>query len=316
LLRWAALSLGFGCAIAALAGQGGRWNATFDVLNHFAPFWLVGALLALGLWLSTGRAGRLTPAFSALAILAAGLQVAPELFAPRSLAAARPGAETLKIIQFNLWENNIDQAGTLKWILAQNADIVVVQEALGTPKIVRGLRTLYPYRRTCQGVTYCETEIFSKRPPMASAGLFDPFGLPAAWVEFDGAGGPFIVLGMHAMWPIPGGPQQTQSAFLARIMASLPKDRMIVTGDFNSTPWSFALRRQDHLFGIERRTHALASWPGWLDRPLKFGPPIPFLPIDQVYAGPGWRTLSVVRGPRLGSDHYPVIVTLQADGPR
>ena len=34
------------------------------------------------------------------------------------------------------------------------------------------------------------------------------------------------------------------------------------------------------------------------------------LPIDHVYAGPGWRTVSVQRGPKLGSDHYPVIVTL------
>jgi endonuclease/exonuclease/phosphatase (EEP) superfamily protein YafD len=252
---------------------------------------------------------------SAVTVVVVGLQRAPEVLARGAAPAAQPGAETLKVIQFNLWENNVDQAGTLKWLLAQNADIVVVEEALGTPQIVRGLRKAYPYRRTCTGVTYCETEIFSKRRPVASQGLFDRFGVPAAWVEFDGAGGPFIVLGMHAMWPVPGGPQQTQSAFLAKVLSSLPKDRMIVTGDFNSTPWSFALLRQDEMFGLERRTHGLASWPGWLDHPFRLQPPFPVLAIDQVYAGRGWRTLSVERGPRLGSDHYPVIVTLQASSP-
>ena len=45
----------------------------------------------------------------------------------------------------------------------------------------------------------------------------------------------------------------------------------------------------------------------------------PLLPIDHLYAGPGWATVSVRRGPPLGSDHYPLVVTLAPvarDGPR
>lgn len=44
----------------------------------------------------------------------------------------------------------------------------------------------------------------------------------------------------------------------------------------------------------------------------RFKPPTPFpmLPIDHVYAGKGWRAVSVTRGPRLGSDHYPMVVVL------
>ncbi|MGH7012300.1 MAG: hypothetical protein ACREEX_15810, partial [Caulobacteraceae bacterium] len=38
--------------------------------------------------------------------------------------------------------------------------------------------------------------------------------------------------------------------------------------------------------------------------------PFPFLPIDQVYAGDSWKTVSVKLGPRLGSDHLPVVVVL------
>ena len=50
---------------------------------------------------------------------------------------------------------------------------------------------------------------------------------------------------------------------------------------------------------------------GAADRgPAGMGLPFALLPIDHVSAGPGWRTVRVERGPLLGSDHYPVIVTL------
>lgn len=85
---------------------------------------------------------------------------------------------------------------------------------------------------------------------------------------------------------------------------------MIIAGDFNSTPWSFARRRDDRDFGLIRRTRALFTWPAEKISHNRLPAPFPYLPIDHVYAGPGWATVSVERGPRLGSDHYPVVVTL------
>src|SRR3546814_2882605 len=86
---------------------------------------------------------------------------------------------------------------------------------------------------------------------------------------------------------------------------------MIVTGDFNSAPFSFAMRRGERAIGLTRRDRALASFP---TEKKAIGPlrsPVPVVAIDHVYAGPGWATAKVERGPGgLGSDHYPVIVTL------
>ena len=316
LLKWAAFAIALGCAAAALLGQAGRWNGGLDVLNHFEPIWLFGAVLAAVVWLAIGRTGWLIPALASLAVMIALVQIGPELMARRPRAAVAPGAETLKIIQFNLWHNNVDRQATLRWLLAQNADVVILEEALGNAEIVHNLKSVYPYRRTCAGLTYCEIEIFSKRAPLSNGGLIDELGIPAAWVIYPGSGGPFAVMGTHAVWPLPAAPQQWQSATLAKVLDHLPKDRMIVAGDFNSTPWSFALRRQDRLFGLQRLTHGLASFPARAYPKLNLKAPFPFLPIDQVYAGKGWRTISVQRGPRLGSDHYPVIVTLQAVGAR
>lgn len=94
------------------------------------------------------------------------------------------------------------------------------------------------------------------------------------------------------------------SARLLQLMKDQPRERAILVGDFNSTPWSFARRREDAALGMERRTHALPTWPA----NGLFG--LAFLPIDHVYAGSAWDTVSITRGPRLGSDHYPVVAVL------
>ena len=85
---------------------------------------------------------------------------------------------------------------------------------------------------------------------------------------------------------------------------------LILAGDFNSTPWSFTLRRQDKRLGLERLTRALPSWPTARRTIWGIGWPLPVLPIDHVYAGRAWRAVSVRRGPSLGSDHFPIVVQI------
>jgi endonuclease/exonuclease/phosphatase (EEP) superfamily protein YafD len=90
---------------------------------------------------------------------------------------------------------------------------------------------------------------------------------------------------------------------LADVIDRYDHSRLIVAGDFNLAPWSFGLRRLDNRLGLERRDRALFSWPAYRSR-------IPFVPLDHVYAGAAWRTVSIERGPSLGSNHYPVVATL------
>ena len=134
---------------------------------------------------------------------------------------------------------------------------------------------------------------------------------PMARATFAEADGGYTVMGGHLTWPIPPGRQQAGARQFAEMAGHFPKPRLIVAGDFNSTPWSHTLRRIDRAFGLERRDRADFSWP--VDRVSRFrlSAPFPFLPIDHLYAGSDWRTVKVERGPRgLGSDHLPLIVTL------
>jgi endonuclease/exonuclease/phosphatase (EEP) superfamily protein YafD len=289
------------CALAAALAQLGRRSVGWDVLTHAAPVYLAGGFLALAAALVFhDRTRALALIFGAAAAVAALLLMAPEYLrsaGPRARADA-PGA--LKLVQFNAWGGQGGDGRIIEWIAAQHPDVVIMEESS------RSLRDGIQART---GLVLADGQsnvaIFSRLP---TAGLQQPL------VDLDGpmmlnaatfqtAAGPATVLGVHYPWPterdrLAGVPRLEQA------IRGFPADTTILAGDFNSTPWSFARQREDHAFGLIRRTRALFSWPA------AFHMPFPLLPIDHVYAGPAWATVSVERGPKLGSDHYPVVVML------
>jgi len=306
-------------AAIALVAQGGRFSDRLDILTHFTPIYLAVCIAATLVWILTGRYGRTTPMLALIGGLSALTLMAPELTAAMKPTGGKVDGETLTVLQFNSWGLNRDPQATARWILETDPDIVVIEEGMKeSDGVVKVLAERYPSRTTCAEASPCSTMILAKHRPLVRGGLAGgPLTdqLAGAWATFASPQGPFTVIGVHYTWPIPAGPQQWQSRRLAMVLNRFPKDRLILSGDFNSTPWSFTMRRQDRMFGIERRTRALASWPtGYeikrFDVARYQAVPFPFLPIDHLYAGKGWRTVSVRRGPKLGSDHYPVLVTL------
>ena len=320
--RGTALMLALVGAIAALGGLGGAFSDRLDTLTHLTPLWLVLGLAGAALGAAVARGGerKAIVAIGAAAVLASGGLMAPDLLARIAPKPKAVGTSTLKLVQFNIWARNDAPQKTLDWILAQNADVVMIEEAGGGSwPVIKGLSKAYPNYVSCPGVRYCDTWIFSRLPMvkgqtspqdhMEKINTREDGTLRCAWATLRDPRGDFTVAATHFVWPIPAGPQQAQSRLLVSRMAPFDKSSLILTGDFNSTPWSFSLRRQDKALGLERRSRALASWPaGKFSRLAKA--PFPFLPIDQVYAGKAWKTVRVERGPVLGSDHRPVVVTL------
>jgi endonuclease/exonuclease/phosphatase (EEP) superfamily protein YafD len=304
------VAMGVVCAAAATLGHGGRFDLRLDMLTHFAPFWLAGGLTALlaGLAFHRGPVKVIVVTLGALATVAAGALMAPEYRRPMSPLAPETAPRQLKVIQYNAWGRNAEVARSAQWLADQAADIVVVEEA--DQQIRDALLERRDYYVTCKR---CSVMIFSRAKPIA-IGL-KPRGPPgprppATRATFASPDGDFTVIGVHYTWPTPDGMQQAQGRRLETYIDRYPKDRLIVAGDLNSTPWSFTRRDEDRRFGLERRTRALFSWPAQEFSRRRLRVPFPFLPIDHVYAGSGWRTVKVERGPVLGSDHYPVIVTL------
>jgi endonuclease/exonuclease/phosphatase (EEP) superfamily protein YafD len=290
------------CALAASLAQLGRWSPTSDLLTHLAPIYLAaGIVTALA---AAGFSGRLRiPVLAAglACVLAAGALMAPEYLrstGPRAAAGAGP---TFKVIQFNAWSGRNGQAKLLAWLKVEKPDVVVIEEA--NSAVLSALSDAGWWSVAGRSAVM----LFTPRQPLAT---IIPTDNETGPMELNGVvvaspAGPVTVLGVHAPWPSHPMLKRDHDLLLP-IVRSYPSATTILAGDFNSTPWSFSRQRDDRDFGLIRRTRAVFTWPIAAYRRRLF----PVLPIDHVYAGPGWATVKVERGPPLGSDHYPVAVTL------
>lgn len=298
-------------AFASIAAQWGRVSTQWDVLAHFAPLWL----LASGISATTSLVFRGWRRWSLAALGLAGLVTGAALVAPEYFRGTGPTAPAdapgqIKLVQFNIWHKNPDPAQALDWLEREDPDIIVIEENTG--RIAKAALARGRWSVACRR---CEVMILSKRPALEDgyARHKRKPAAPLSWAVFEDAHGRFEVIGVHNAWPTDAD-QPIQERRLAEAIAARDHQRLIVVGDFNSAPWSFQRRRWDREFGLVRRDRALPTWPAQTYKRLPW-PGLPFLPIDHVYAGPGWATVSVRRGPRLSSDHYPVVVTLAPTAP-
>jgi len=294
-------------ALAAFLALFGDRDPRLDVLSHFALAYgaigLVGAVWAL----LAGR-GPIVAA-SVLAMVASGFLVRPEFERDLGPTAPADARGQIKVIQINARRSNADIDRIADWLIAQHPDVVTVTEAR------HDLRDLLIKRTGWKTAgAHGDLIIFTpkqylvmNRPRVAARSE-----LTFVNATYANPGGPMELVTTHLAWPT-APPVARQHEELARVIARLPRGRMILTGDFNATPWSKGLQGLDRDFRLTRRDRAVPTYPAQI---LGQAWPLPFLPIDHVYAGPGWATVRVERGPWLGSDHYPLIVTLAPVSPR
>ncbi|MDB5424388.1 MAG: hypothetical protein JWQ29_1804 [Phenylobacterium sp.] len=308
LVSVAAVGLAGVCALAALAAQGGRASILLDLLGQFAAVWFAGALIALAATPIVHRRARgALIALGLLAVLASSALIAPEFLRAAGPSARADAVGQIKVIQFNTLRANDNIAGVVDWIVAQDPDIVTTQETRHDLRDELKARTGWQVAGSAGDLM-----IFSREPRIVMNRPVLDSGTGLHWVNatYPSASGPYEVITVHLDWPV-GPSQREQWASLAELVHRLPTARMIIAGDFNATPFGFAMRKEERAIGLPRRDRAVASFPAkWAaDGPIRS--PVPILPIDHVYAGPGWATVKVERGPGgLGSDHYPLIVTL------
>ena len=310
ILRVVSLSaslVGLASIAAAFGAQIGRLSERWDLLSHFAVLWLLGALLTLacGVFISPSPYRMTLVTLGGAGVIFALALIVPEVLRPTARLPISHHEARIKLIQFNAWGRNADPQGTVKWLVEQRPDIIVIEENSGP--IQAGLVTSgFIYTRGS-----LRTAIYSRASP-----AHKPFQIEGNWGEFPGlvratftlpTGGTFHVVGTHLTWPTATF-QPRQRFHLAALAGRYDRRRLILAGDFNLTPWSFALQRLDKQLGLMRRDRALFSWPARAGLGGQWS--IPVLPIDHVYAGADWRTVSITRGPRLGSDHYPVVAVL------
>lgn len=308
------------------------------LLHNFAPYYFAPLLVLLPAALllrDRASAARLT------LLLAVGALWFGPLWLPDNAGSARavPDADRLNVVSFNILYNNARLADVAAWLRAADADIVVLQEVVpaSAAYLLAALGDQYPYDDRALRAT---PQLTLARLPIAAA---EEINLGQWWVrrlevEVGAEGQRVAVYNVHLPMPVrparrlstirlPEAVARSAALDLAlrydeternararALLAALAQEPLpfIAAGDFNTSDNAI-------LYGELRAalndSFREAGWGPGVTWPAERGDDnLPTLPplirIDYVWHSPGFRALDAHTGPRLGSDHLPLRVSL------
>lgn len=324
-----------GLALICVAALAGFAYAPFDLFNHGQLIWLpalIVAVIAAALSLQPGQVRQFIVGLGLVGIAASATIVLPEIINTSAKADTAP-QNTVRVMTYNINASFGPATANLAPIDDADPDILLLQEFWHSirEEIEDQLDRRFPHKLICREPIGAYLAIYAKRPITPLDGqdcLTTPDLEPKAAAIFaettDGAGRPFTVAVTHLRWPAPVERQKGQMRELAARLASI-ETPVLVGGDFNSTPFSYALKQFATDARVQRQTRFLPSFPAavashlesfsrFIAVPIPFGVP-PFLPLDHLMTrgmAVSHVTLSADSG---ASDHYPVYAdfALQAE---
>jgi len=296
-------ALGLAAASAPAVFRSDAWVA--DLVESFRPHLLVAALVALPLGLTVRGNWRR----SAVAIFVACFIVNGASIVRTVRAASVPqevrGGIRLKLITVNLLWSNRRHQRLRDWLQEEAPDFVVTQET--TARWAAELDKLDPilsYRRL-PGPTD-DLAVLSRYPfEMANEVGIRTHGT-LVLATFSIGQRRIDLMTLHASVPTQPAWRIARDAMFDDIAGFARRTRtpLVVAGDFNATPWNRSMRR---LVRDSPLRHAPGFWrPTW----TTWVPHWMGLPIDHVLAASTCRVVDRRVGPDIGSDHRPVVATI------
>ncbi len=281
-----------------------NWYPALDIVNDGLPFLAAGTVALLALAFATGSRKRIGATAILLALIVTLLLSGLPGMAPQ----APDGSERfLRVVTFNLWGRNDHHLDRVAAFLAEaDADAVVLQEARAHHNaFLEALSARYPHRTGENGLV-----ILSKYPILGDNRI-DREGYPP-WISLmvlratlDVNGKAVDLAGVHLARPFYPDLQQADIVALTRFVQD-HRGPLILAGDFNMTPWTVKLKGFTDATGLGRFNTFRPTWPmRWHALPL-----LPFVPIDNVFASRHFANIATTLGPRLDSDHRPVIADI------
>lgn len=323
-----ALAVSWLMLLATLAGFGGRF---WWVLGLFSPFrfhWLMCCLVCM-LVLLMGARWRKWSVRWALAPVMLGVIINGILVAPLWLPVKHPPANgpTLTIMALNLFVGNelLDDGATAKQVAREiersNATIVVVQEI--TVHRLGVLAHSLPSYRLVAGTgrpdAFGIALLIKRTAPMTieSATEIDTTGGLTSVKQVEllcrWRGRPLAVLGMHTVSAVHLKSDRFRTAMMSGAAAWTKRQReqgraVVVTGDFNATPWCAPfrdLKSEGKLVDSQLGYGLQGTWPADLFPLLR-------IPIDHCLHSEDLITRRREIGKDVfNSDHVPLTVELQ-----
>ncbi len=292
----------------SLAAFLGRWLWPLDLATSFRPQYAVGLLIA-GLVLVVRRWRKL-----GLAIVVVGLvnlaYVAPLFWGRQEVSPSLP---RMTVVSFNVQGENREFGQVIEFLQQVDADVVFLHEANrlweeAISEAVSGGRIDYRQHRSRPDHLIFSTLTLTKAQPAAVISHGWAEGEARAMeVTLELGGSEVTLLGIHPLAPTNSrrqGLRDAQFRFAAN-RASQSHGPIVLTGDFNATPWShvFGMLSDAGLRNSQRGFGLAATFPAE-------GSFLTSVPIDHLLHSRHLVTAERWLGPDLGSDHFPLVVEL------
>jgi endonuclease/exonuclease/phosphatase (EEP) superfamily protein YafD len=299
-------------AVMSLAAFLGRWVWWLDVLANFRAQFVVG-LAVLGLVIAMSRWRK--AGYAVLGVALVNLLVVLPLYigSPAEAALER---SAVRVMTFNLLSTNENYPDVIDYIESAEPDLVLLHEASRPWEVAMESAKLdYEIVRprsedlifgTLVLVRANSVEAISYGFAASAARAVELTYTPEGWTES------LSVLGTHPLAPTDQERADLRDAQLgfAGDWASSQTGAFIVVGDFNATPWSWPFRRlmdSTELRNSQRGFGLQPSFSAESNLLLR-------VPIDHLLHSRALEVTDRELGPRLGSDHFPLLVDLQLAG--
>lgn len=299
LARWL-LAGSAAVALAGVLGSLGDLAWWLDLFSNFRPQYAF-LLAASGIGLLVLR----RPAAGVAVLLLAATNAVPLLRyyapVPQVLATGAP----VRAVLVNVWFRNHRHDEVLRYIRTTSPDVAIFLEATAEwREALRRLDDLLPYQASAG-----EIFVASRRPlGRLQAVRLGDLGARAVRFYYDADGTPVTVIGAHTNWPLGQEIAASRDLELGQLatFARGTARPVLLLADLNTTAFSpvfdFVLARSG-LRDCAVGRGFLATWP------TQF-PPLS-MQIDHCLADPGLVVTRLAAGPDVGSDHYPLEVTVR-----
>jgi len=289
---------------ASIMGHLGALWWFFDLGSHFRLQYL-GILIAGGAvlllareWVWAGMAG--------LFAIVNAASILPLYDTPTPLPT---GGAPLRVLVFNLLSYNSHHRQVQDYLRAQSPDLSLLLEVDSAwARALGELSQQFPHQFLVPREDNFGIAIVSRIPfdDVRSLDL-SPIGIPSIEAQVQWGGHSITVVGTH---PVPPGGataarlRDSQLSDLARRLGGLTGPRLLL-GDLNATAWSRPFQQLLRDSGLRDSMRGFGLQPTW---PGPFG--LFRLAIDHILVSPEFTVRRREVGPRLGSDHRPLIAEL------
>jgi len=281
---------------------GADWMPVLENLAHFRPHLAVSALLIVFIEIALWRTSAVSLVLGSL-VLVAGFT--PALLPARATPVVRADGHEISVLALNVRFSNPVHAAVIDHIARSQPDVVVLSEV--TSDWAAAIERLpYPHRFIHPAQDGTGLAILAKHPILTREVLHPGGFLSPALVAAISLPGKVTVVALHPRSPTSPEWILERDGYLRALGEDLAvrSGHLIVAGDFNTTPWSYAFDLLAAPPGLNRSSLIpLGTWPAPYHR---LG-----VPIDHILTSNGLGFLQYDVGPDLGSDHVPVTAVIR-----